>query len=323
VTQIGTDALARPRLGISACLLGQAVRYDGGHKLDRFLQEELGRLVEWVPVCPEVECGLGVPREAMRLVGDPDSPRLLTHRSGVDLTAQMKDWARVRLAALEREDLLGFVFKSRSPSSGLRRVKVYDTNGVPGHGGVGIFARALVERFPLLPVEEDERLHDPALRVGFIERIFCLARYRSEAKSSGKIADLIGFHARQKIQLMAHSPALLREMNALLARARDFKARQLASRYEALLLQTLAVRVTAPRMANAIQHMLGHFKRELSADEQQEMAEILAQYRQGLLPLIVPMVLVQHHVRRFRPAYLIQQSVLAPHPLELKLRNHA
>jgi uncharacterized protein YbgA (DUF1722 family) len=188
---------------------------------------------------------------------------------------------------------------------------------------VGIFARAFVERFPLLPVEEDGRLHDPALRENFIERVFCLARYRTEAKASGKVADLIGFHARQKIQLMAHHPAQLRQMGALCARSRDLSARELFARYEELLLRTLAVRVTPPRMINAIQHMLGYFKGELAADEKEEMAEILEQYRSRLVPLIVPMVLVQHHVRRFRPAYLLQQSVLAPHPVELKLRNHA
>ena len=165
------------RVGISSCLLGNSVRYDGGHKLDHYLRDTLGAFVQWVPVCPEVEYGLPIPREALRLVGDPADPRLVTSRSGVDHTVGMQAWARQRLDALEREDLCGFVFKSRSPSSGMRQIKVYPPEGgVPATTGVGIFARAFMERFPLLPVEDDGRLNDPALREGFIERLFVVAR---------------------------------------------------------------------------------------------------------------------------------------------------
>ena len=166
------------RLGVSSCLLGEKVRFDGGHKLDHFLTDTLGRFVEYVPVCPEVEVGLPTPRETLRLVGEPESPRLVFTKSGEDITERMTAWARERVVALEKEDLCGFIFKSKSPSSGMERVKLYDRNGVPNKQGVGLFARAFMEHFPLLPVEEDGRLHDPRLRENFIEIIFALKRWR-------------------------------------------------------------------------------------------------------------------------------------------------
>ena len=166
----------RIRLGISACLLGQEVRYDGGHKLDRFLRDTLGGYVDYVPVCPETECGFGIPREAFRLVGDPESPRLVTSRTHQDHTERMKTWAGKRVRELEKEDLCGFIFKSNSPSSGMERVKVYNEKGMPEKKGVGMFARAFMEHFPLIPVEEEGRLHDPGLRENFIEGIFAPRR---------------------------------------------------------------------------------------------------------------------------------------------------
>jgi uncharacterized protein YbbK (DUF523 family) len=164
------------KLGISACLLGERVRYDGGHTLDQFLIDTLGPYVTFVPVCPEAESGLGVPREAMRLTGDPDSPRLVTIHSGQDHTDLVAGWARRRVLELEKENICGFIFKSNSPSSGMERVKVYSDNGIAEKKGIGIFARVFMEHFPLLPTEEDERLHDPVIRENFIERIFSLQR---------------------------------------------------------------------------------------------------------------------------------------------------
>jgi uncharacterized protein YbbK (DUF523 family) len=160
------------RLGISACLLGEPVRYDGGHQLDHYLKDTLGKYVEFVPVCPEVECGFGVPREIFRLVGNPVNPRLITTRTKQDFTERMEAWAKKRAAELEKEDLCGFVFKGGSPSSGMERVNVYNEKGIPTKKGVGLFARTFMERFPLTPVEEEGRLHDPLLRGNFIEKIF-------------------------------------------------------------------------------------------------------------------------------------------------------
>jgi uncharacterized protein YbgA (DUF1722 family)/uncharacterized protein YbbK (DUF523 family) len=313
----------KPRLGISACLLGEKVRYDGGHKLDRFLADTFGRFVEWVPVCPEVECGLPVPRPAMRLVGDPARPRLTVIKTGEDHTERMERWATRRVRELEREKLAGFVFKSRSPSSGMERVKVYDHKGMPRRTGVGVFARIFMEHFPLLPVEEDGRLHDLPLRENFIERIFCLERFRASMRPRATVGKLVRFHSDHKIQLMAHGPEKLRAMGRLVARAKELPAGEVFSRYQSLLLEALRLKATRNKNVNALQHMQGYFKKQLSTDEKNELGEVLGHYKQGLVPLIVPVTLLQHFVRKYDQPYLRTQTFLNPHPLELKLRNHA
>jgi len=206
------------KLGISACLLGENVRYDGGHRHDRLLTDTLGKYVQYVPVCPEVECGLGVPREPMRLVGDPESPRLVTNKTGRDFTEQMIRWARKRVRELEKENLCGFIFKSDSPSSGMERVKVYGEKGTAEKKGVGLFARVLMEHFPLLPVEEEGRLHDPLLRENFIERIFALQKWQDNIKTGRSRSGLVDFHTRHKLLLLAHSEKHTRAMGKLIAR---------------------------------------------------------------------------------------------------------
>jgi uncharacterized protein YbgA (DUF1722 family)/uncharacterized protein YbbK (DUF523 family) len=310
------------RLGISTCLLGEKVRFDGGHKLDHFLTDTLGQYVEYVPVCPEVECGFGVPRESFRLVGDPDNPRLVTTRTQVDHTERMVQWARKRVQELEKEDLCGYVFKGGSPSSGMERVKVYDRNGVPGKVGVGIFARIFMESFPLLPAEEEGRLHDPKLRENFIERIFALRRWRETLSLMPSPGVLVEFHTRHKLLILSHSPEIYRAMGRLVAEGKKIPLPTLYKKYEGLLMQALQLRTTAKKNANVLQHMLGYFKEQLSPAEKQEMLEIIDQYRQELYPLIVPLTLMNHYVRKYNQPYLKEQVYLTPHPLELQLRNH-
>ncbi|GLI35556.1 YbgA family protein [Desulforhabdus amnigena] len=310
------------RLGISSCLLGNEVRYDGGHKLDRFLRDTLGKYVEYVPVCPEVECGLGIPREAMRLVGDVDAPRLLTQRTHVDHTDRMLQWARRRVKELESEGLCGFIFKSKSPSSGMERVKVYNESGMPSHKGVGLFARVFMEHFPLLPVEDEGRLHDPVLRENFIERIFAMKRWRELLSREESIGRLVEYHTRHKLLMLAHSPAHYRQMGKLVAGAKSIPLEELYRQYQSLLLEGLRLKASVAKNTNVLQHMMGYFKKQLSRDEKEELLEILAQYRQGLVPLIVPVTLINHYVRKYDEPYLKGQYYLHPHPLELKLRNH-
>jgi len=313
----------KPRLGISTCLLGEAVRYDGGHKRDPFLVDTLGAFVEWVPVCPEVECGLTTPREAMRLTGDPQHPRLVTQKTDVDHTDRMKTWAETRLDQLAAEDLDGFIFKSRSPSSGMTRVKVYDANGVPAKVGVGIWARAFMERFPLLPVEEDGRLHDVHIRENFIERVFCLRRYRRFRTNDGTRAGLVAFHTDQKLLFMSHSPKHLEQLGQLVAQPDKHTHDELLASYEHGLTDCLRKRATVPKHVNVLQHMMGYFKNVLSAEEKIEMLDVLENFRQEFIPLVVPVTLLAHYVRKYDEAYLRRQVYLHPHPLELKLRNHA
>ncbi len=311
------------RLGISACLLGQEVRFDGGHKHDRFITETLGQYVDFVPVCPEVECGLSIPREAMRLVGEIDHPRLVTVRTRRDYTEQMQTWAERRVQELEGEDLNGFIFKSDSPSSGMERVKVYDDKGMPVKKGIGMFARAFMEHFPLLPVEEEGRLHDPKLRENFIEAIFTFKRWREILEAGPGRKQLVDFHTRQKLLLLAHSPEHYREMGRVVAHINERPMAEITSRYQDLLLESLRLKTTPKKNANVLYHLMGYFKKDLTADEKQELLDIIDHYRRGDLPLIVPITLVNHYVRKYDQAYLKEQYYLHPHPLELQLRNHA
>jgi uncharacterized protein YbgA (DUF1722 family) len=312
----------RIRLGISTCLLGENVRFDGGHKLDRYITDTLGQYFEYVPVCPEVECGFGIPRESLRLVGDPQNPRLMTTRTNRDFTERMLQWARRRVEELEKEDLCGYIFKSGSPSSGMERVKVYDQNGVPAKVGVGIFARAFREHFPLLPVEDEGRLNDPALRENFIERIFTLKRWRETVGEKQTLGNLVNFHTRHKLLILSHSPEHYRAMGKRVAQGKGKSAKALYGEYENLLMEAFQRKTSAKKNANVLQHMMGYFKEEISSDEKQELLEIIDQFRQGYFPLIVPVTLLNHYVRKYNQPYLEEQYYLNPHPLELQLRNH-
>jgi uncharacterized protein YbgA (DUF1722 family)/uncharacterized protein YbbK (DUF523 family) len=312
------------RLGISACLLGESTRFDGGHQLDRFITGTLGQYLEFFPVCPEVECGLGVPREAMRLVGDPEAPRLMTVRTKVDLTHRMLTWAQKRVGELEQENLCGFIFKSKSPSSGMERVKVYNesSRGAPVARGVGLFARIFMEHFPLLPVEEEGRLHDPVLRENFIARLFGLQRWREFLAPGPNLRGLVAFHTRHKLLILAHSPNHYRELGRLVARAKELPLPELCRRYASRLMEALRLKATPKKNTNVLSHLMGYFKKDLTPDEKQELREVIDSYRLGYVPLVVPTTLINHYVRKYHQLYLQEQFYLHPHPVELQLRNH-
>ena len=310
------------RILVSACLLGEKVRYDGGHKRDLFLLETLGAFVTWVPVCPEVDSGLPVPREAMRLVGDPKRPRLVTGRTGEDHTERMERWAEARLHELSRVGLCGYICKKDSPSSGMERVKVYGGEGAPSRTGAGIFTRMFMDRFPLIPVEEEGRLADPVLREMFIERVFCLRRYRDILGKSASRGALVEFHTDHKMLLLSHDRGHYEEMGRLVARAKELPVGTLYEKYQALFMAALGHRATPKRCADVLTHMMGHLKKVLSGDEKQELLEVIGQYRMRLVPLVVPVTLLRHYVRKYGVAYLARQAFLNPHPVELALRNH-
>jgi len=310
------------KLGISTCLLGENVRYDGGHKLDRFLTDTLGQYVEYVPVCPEVECGLPIPRESMHLEGDPESPRLITSKIKQDMTERMVRWAKRRVVEIEEQDLCGFIFKSDSPSSGMERVRVYNEQGMPIKKGIGMFARIFMEHFPLLPVEDEGRLHDPELRENFIERIFTLRRWREVLTRKETLGNVVDFHTKHKLLILSHSPKHYQTMGKLVAKAKELPIRELYQQYQTILMEALQLKATPKKNTNVLHHMMGYFKEQLSADEKQELLEVIDHYRQEYIPLIVPITLIQHYVRKYNQPYLKQQVYLNPHPLELQLRNH-
>ncbi|OGW16636.1 MAG: hypothetical protein A2X56_02600 [Nitrospirae bacterium GWC2_57_13] len=307
------------RIGISACLLGAQVRYDGGHKLDPFLRETLGPFVRWVPVCPEVEAGLPVPREALWLVGTKKSYRLCTISTGIDHTERMLSWARRRFSDLERLGLCGFVFKSRSPSSGMGGVTIYSDAGMPVATGAGIFARAFMERFPLLPVEDEARLRDPRLRENFIRQVFVCRRWKDFLAGGASPSGLAAFHRDHKFLIMAHSQKHLRILGALVAGG---GGRAVREEYFRTLMEALALEATVRKNVKVLHHISGYFMKQLAAGEKKELREVIGQYNRGLVPLIVPLVLMGHYAKKYDDPYLRTQVYLAPHPAELMLRNH-
>jgi uncharacterized protein YbgA (DUF1722 family)/uncharacterized protein YbbK (DUF523 family) len=315
-------SLSRIRIGVSTCLLGEKVRFDGGHKLDQYAVGVLGQYVEWVPVCPELEMGLGVPREALRLVGDPEAPRLMTVKTHVDHTDGMLAWARERVLRLRELDLDGYLLKSKSPSCGMERVRVYTEAGMPSRSGPGLFARILMHALPLLPVEEEGRLNDPRLRESFVVRLFTHHRWRQLTRRRIRPAELVAFHARHKLLLMAHSEPHLRALGKLVARAGTTEPDGLAREYAEGLFDGLRVRATTRKHTNVLQHVAGYFREDLDRRDRDEVHGVIADYHRGLVPLIVPLTLLRHHVRRLGLSYLQDQVYLDPHPKELMLRNH-
>ncbi|MCA1792614.1 MAG: DUF523 and DUF1722 domain-containing protein [Desulfobacteraceae bacterium] len=310
------------KIGISSCLLGNLVRYDGGHSHDRFLTQTLGLFTEYVPVCPEVECGMSTPRDSLRLVGDPENPRLVTRKTGEDHTAQMHQWIQKKLPALEKENLCGFIFKSKSPSSGLYRIKVYGDDNKVKNNGVGLFARAFIRHFPRIPVEEAGRLNDPKLREHFIENIFSFQRWRNFLENLPTLGKLVAFHTENKLLILSHSQDMYRQMGKLVARGKDLPPSELFEAYEQLLIKSLDLKTTPKKNINVLQHAMGFFKTDLTGDEKQELLTSFSHYRDGYVPLIVPLTLIKHYVLKYDQPWLKSQTFLNPHPFELKLRNY-
>ena len=310
------------RIGISACLMGENVRYDGGHKLDSYIRDTLGRYFDFVPVCPETECGLGIPREAMHLEGDPSNPKLVTIKSHIDHTDRMKSWGAGKLDELAGEYLCGYIFKSRSPSSGMERIKVYGENGIPSNTGVGIWAAMFMSRFPEIPVEDEGRLNDPELRENFIERIFVYSRWKDILSDEMTPGKLVEFHTRHKLLVMSHSVEAYRALGKFVAQVKKHDPVSVYAEYYSLLDKALRLKATVKKHVNVLQHIMGYFKKVLSADEKAEILELFGLYSSGGVPLIVPVTILNHYVRKYGESYLAGQYYLNPHPAELGLRNH-
>jgi len=312
-----TAARSSVRVGISSCLLGEPVRFDAGHKRDAFLTDIFGKFVEWVPVCPEMECGLGAPREPMRLVREGRGVALRTVKTNTDLTERMETFAEQRTSALAAERLSGYVLKKDSPSCGLERVKLYDRNGVAERSARGVFAAALIERFPDLPVEEEGRLSNPGLRENFIERVFAYSRVRSLFAGDWTLDALVRFHTAHKLMLMAHSPDAYRRLGRLTAGASALPRKDVAQLYTTRFMSALSVLATRRRHTNVLQHALGYFKKQLDRASKAELLDAIDEYRRGLVPLIAPVTLLRHHVRVHQVEYLAGQLYLDPYPKEL------
>jgi len=310
------------KMGVSSCLLGNKVRYDGGHKHDRYITNVLGQYFDFVPVCPEVECGLPIPRETMHLTGDIEKPRLLTTRTGIDHTDRMLNFCSHRVNELESENLCGFIFKKDSPSSGLYRVKIFGNSGQSQKKGRGLFATALVNHFPLLPVEEEGRLNDAPLRENFIEKVFSFRRWQKFMDSNPDYKKLINFHSRHKLQFMAHSPKHLSQMGQLAAEGKNIPQNQLLADYQTAMTEAMGLKATVKKNVNVLYHIMGYFKKLISADEKTELINLIESYYHQTVPLVVPLTLINHFIRKYDLDYLKNQTYLEPHPAELMLRNH-
>jgi uncharacterized protein YbgA (DUF1722 family)/uncharacterized protein YbbK (DUF523 family) len=310
------------RLGVSSCLLGNEVRFDGGHKRDRFVTDLLGRFVEWVPVCPEVEVGMDTPRPALRLVGDEDGVRMVEIKSGRDHTKAMERYSNQRVRALRGLDLCGYVLKKDSPSCGMTRVKVYGETGMATRQGRGLYASALMEAYPNLPFEDEGRLNDTKLRENFIERVFAYQRLRDLFRGRWTRGQIVAFHTAHKLQLMAHSTVAYHELGRLVAELKQTPRALFREQYEGGFMRALAQVASRGRNANVLQHAAGHLKECLDSASRNELAELIHDYRNELVPLVVPVTLIGHHVRRHEIDYLKGQVFLEPHPRELMLRNH-
>lgn len=313
----------RLRLGISSCLLGNAVRWDGGHRRDAFLADVLGRFVEWVPVCPELELGLGVPREPIRLVGRAGTPRLLSGSGDADHSEAMRRLAAGRADEFAALGLAGHVTKSDSPSCGLAGVPVWSARDPERsrRAGMGAFVRVLRERLPLLPVEDECRLADPAVRDNFLTRIFGHARLAGALAAGMTPGGLVAFHARQKYLLLAHSPEAYRRLGRLVAGVGKGRVQATVRAYAEGFMAALAVPATRGKHANVLQHVAGHFRRLLPASERREIAEAVSGYRRGLVPLRAPWALLRAHARRLGIAWVAEQVYLDPDPAEVSLRD--
>jgi uncharacterized protein YbgA (DUF1722 family)/uncharacterized protein YbbK (DUF523 family) len=317
-----TTKSSHPRLkiAISSCLLGQRVRFDANHKHDRYITDTLGKFFDFIPICPEVAIGLGVPRPTLRLTGDASAPRAVgVTDPTLEVTERLLAFGRDRGQAIS--DISGYIFKSKSPSCGLWRVKVYQANGHPPHLGRGLYAAAFLEQQPLLPVEEEGRLADPALRENFIERLFAWQRWQELQREGLTAARLVEFHARHKYSLMSHGQAHYRHLGQWVADAGNRDITPLGNDYIRDFMRALGHLATPRRHANVLQHLAGYLKRDLDGSDKAELVEVIDHYRHGLIPLIVPITLLRHHFRRHPNPYIQQQIYLDPHPYELMLRN--
>jgi uncharacterized protein YbgA (DUF1722 family)/uncharacterized protein YbbK (DUF523 family) len=311
----------RPRVGISLCLLGEEVRHDGGHKHDRYATGVLGQHFQWVPVCPEVEVGMGTPREPVNLLRTDDGVIMRGIRSGKDWTEQMQTYSRQRVEALREADLHGFILKKDSPTCGMERVRLYDKNNVPSRDGVGLFAQALMDQIPNLPLEEEGRLNDKPLRENFITRVYAYHRWRTLLQGEVSPHALVEFHTGHKMLLLAHSPQLYTELGRLVAQAGTLPLDELLDSYESMFMRALAKPASPGRQVNALQHLMGYLKEDVSADDKAELNDVIQEYREGIVPLIVPLTLLRHHLRQIDDPWVAKQVYLQPYPRELALRS--
>ncbi len=312
------------KIGVSSCLIGEKVRWNGDHKQDRYVREVLEQYFEYLPVCPEVEVGMGVPRETVALYGELKNPKMLGRKSRIDWTGKMNRFVKGRIKQLNHDDLCGFIFKSKSPSCGLGRIPVYsETETGKARHGAGMFAKAFTNAFPLTPVEDEGRLHDPRIKENFIVRVFSFSRLKNELLGSkAKPGALVNFHTKNKFLLLSHSRKHYSALGKIVAEVKKDPWNKVIASYAFIFMEALSLKSTTKKHTDVLMHMMGFFKKLLSKEEKADILEAIEDYRKELLPLIVPVTLIRHYVKKHKVDYLQDQVYLNPHPKELMLRNH-
>jgi uncharacterized protein YbgA (DUF1722 family)/uncharacterized protein YbbK (DUF523 family) len=310
------------RLGVSGCLLGERVRYNGEHKHDRYLTDVLGNYFEWISVCPEFEIGMGVPRESFRLAGSAEKLRMVGLESDTDWTGRMNGYAKDKVNQLAKLGLCGYVLKKNSPSCGLDKVGIYGKSGKLVKQGRGLFAEAITRRFPLMPIVEEDDLNDSAARDNFIVRVFAYYRLRNLFEGKFGRGTLVAFHTSHKLLLLAHSQKHYRELGRLVATAKEYSLSELRKKYSNLFMEALSVESTAKKNVNVLHHAIGYLRPCLGDMGKKDILKIIEDYYLGLAPLVVPLTLISHYARKYDIKYLLDQVYLKPHPKELMLRNH-
>lgn len=311
------------KIGVSSCLVGEKVRWNGNHKQNHYVREVLANYFEYVSICPEMEVGMGVPRETVALYGNLENSRMIGKKTRTDWTRPMERYIKNRLQSLRQDGLSGFIFKSKSPSCGLGRVPVYAEFGSQKvRHGPGMFARAFTQSFPLVPAEDEGRLNDPGIRENFIVRVFSFHRLQSLFKNRFSLGALVKFHTRQKFLLLAHSRKHYDTLGRLVAKSKSTGIEDLKERYGKVFMEALALKASAKKNTDVLLHMMGFLKKILSKEEKKDILSAIEDYRKELLPLIVPVTLIRHQVKKHNIEYLLDQVYLNPHPKELMLRNH-
>ena len=311
------------KIGVSSCLLGEKVRWNGDHKQNHFVREILANYFEYISICPEMEVGMGVPRETVALYGNLEKSRMISRKTQTDWTKPMQKYIKVRINSLAGEDLCGFIFKSKSPSCGLSRVPVYSEFGSHSvRHGAGMFAQEFTNKFPLIPTEDEGRLNDSRIRENFIAKVFSFYRLQNLFKENFSIGRLVKFHTQQKYLLLAHSRKHYDILGQLVAKPKSLTIEDLKDRYGKIFMEALTFKATPKKNTDVLLHMMGFLKQILSKGEKADILSTIEDYRKELLPLIVPVTLIHHQVNKHNIEYLMNQVYLKPHPKELKLRNH-
>ena len=310
------------RIGVSACVVGEKVRHDATHRRSAYLTETLAKHVEFVPICPEIACGMGIPREPLRQADCAGDIRLIGYESGTDMTDKMTKWADKVLAGLDQEGICGFVLRVHSPSCAVNKARIYSTTGQPPRLGPGFFTRKLLEHDPLLPVVTSEGLQNAVLRENFIRRVYTLHRWRELIAKGERIGNLVDFHTRHKMLIRAHDLRGYRELGHLLGESTQENKGNIFTTYGTLLFKSLALKATPRKSSDVLYHAAGFFKKDLDDEDKHELHAMIAAYAKGKVPLLVPITLLNHYARKYRKPYLTQQFFLNPDPAELKLLNH-